>query len=110
MDCMNAIESEHPFAKEVKREVQTVKNNERYRAEYFSWNAKAQDLERKGRREGIQQGIQQGIRQGVQVGSNVLADLYGKFKSDGRDADAERLMTDSAYREQMIAAYDAEVS
>ncbi|MBR0172275.1 MAG: Rpn family recombination-promoting nuclease/putative transposase [Lachnospiraceae bacterium] len=87
MDCMNETESEHPFAKEISQEVINVKENDVYRAEFFSWNAKAQDLENKGRKEGIKE----------------VTAVYNSLKSEGRDSDAERFMTDESYRAQVLA-------
>ena len=63
MDYMNGEKAEHPFIEEVEAEVTAVKENDVYRAEFFSWNAKAMDLKRAGRKEGFQRGIQQGVQQ-----------------------------------------------
>ena len=95
MDCMNETESEHPFAKEISQEVINVKENDVYRAEFFSWNAKAQDLENKGRKEGIKEGIKE------------VTAVYNSLKSEGRDSDAERFMTDESYRAQVLAEREA---
>ena len=65
MDYMNGEKKEHPFIEEVEAEVTAVKENDVYRAEFFSWNAKAMDLKRAARKEGFQRGVQQGIQQGI---------------------------------------------
>ena len=68
MDYMNGEKTEHPFLQEIDREVTAVKENDVYRAEFFSWTAKAMDLKRAGRKEGYQQGMKKGLKQGLEQG------------------------------------------
>ena len=41
--------------------------------------------------------------EGWNHGIDTVIDLYNALKSEGRDDDVERLMTDAAYREQLLA-------
>ena len=65
MDYMNGKKTGHPFAKELDQEVTAVKENDVYRSEFFSWNAKAMDLKRAGKKEGLREGLQKGIQKGI---------------------------------------------
>ena len=76
MDYMNGEKTEHPFLQEIDREVTAVKENDVYRAEFFSWTAKAMDLKRAGRKEGYQQGMQQGILQTKADSISKMSDYF----------------------------------
>ena len=47
----------------------------------------------------------EGLGKGRKEGGDDLADLYNTLKSDGRNAEAERLMTDASYRSKMLAEH-----
>ena len=110
MELMNHTESTHPFAMEVNREVRTVKDNDVFRSEYFSWYAKACDLRDEGREEGRREGIEQGasltiIRQiqrklakgcdaeqiadALEEEPDVIEEIIASINEAGEGADAE---------------------
>lgn len=55
-----------------------------------------------GRNEGISIGFSKGRSEGISSMTSLMSSLYAQ----GRDADVKRAMTDSAYLQELLAAYD----
>ena len=57
-----------------------------------------------GRNEGISLGFSKGRSEGISSMTSLMSRLY----AEGRDEDVKRAMTDSAYLQELLAAYDSE--
>ena len=53
-------------------------------------------------KDAVNKRVEQGMAQGIGQGIDNLADLYNDLRTEGRDADAERVMTDRAFRQKML--------
>lgn len=61
-----------------------------------------EEAREEGRKEGRAEGIAKGREEGREEAREELIGIYTELKSTGRDADAERFMTDAAYRKQVL--------
>ena len=77
------------------------------------WNKYVQkmhddDLIRVTREAALEEGREEGREEGIEIGEargiDRITDIFNTFKAEGRDEDAERLMTDASFREQVLAS------
>ena len=94
-ECLGRFLTKH--RSEVKEVLLTEFDQEKY----------AESLLREGEDIGFQKGEEIGKQKGEAIGMQKLSELYSWLHDQGRHDDADRIMGDAAFREQLQEEYEA---
>jgi len=68
LDFIDGKEASDDYTKALEKEIESVRNNEKWRLDYMTLQMKYQEKYEQGVQQGIEQGIERGIQQGIEQG------------------------------------------